>query len=190
MSKIKLISAYSNVIKKIKKTFSTSERDKETGIKHWKKTLDFKIVGSPRGETSNIITDKNGKPLKIFEFDLSKIKRRDGNAPDEVSICEFLEAVKACSGARFTRGEVKILLTDEIKSEIVKAVKDGIIDKNANLVTDQVMVRQRVNIIPDLGLDIVDEEISGMEDLEKAVKAKKSKQLDNIKDDIDKKLEV
>jgi hypothetical protein len=154
MSKIKLVSAYSNVIKKIKRTFSTSERDKETGIRHWKKTLDFKITGVPKGETSNIITDKNGKPLKIFEFNLAGIQRRDGNAPEKVSIIEFLKAVKRCTGARFTRGEVKILLTDDIKADIIKAVKSGVIDKDVNLVTDQVLFIQRVNIIPDLDLII------------------------------------
>lgn len=186
MAKIKIASPLINVISSVYKSFKVSEANEKTGIRHWREEQDFVLKGTPAGYTNNTVTDLNDKPYQIMEYDLNVVERRDAAAPEKLSAYDFIECLAKTCSKFLSRGTIKIILTDEIKSDVIKAIKAGLIDQHTNLVTEQVAVVQQVQTVP--LLDLEDDEILGMKDIRKAVAAKTKETEDKEKDIISKTL--
>ena len=184
MAKIKIATAFINTVKIIANHFKVAESDAKTGIKHWRDELDYSIEGKPAGVTNDYVTDALGKPLQVLEYDLSKIERRDAKQGDEVSVYDFIVALSKSAKKKIDAGLIKIILTDEVKEGVIKAIKEELIIKDNNLITEQSLVREEIRVIPTL--DLNDEEITGMKDIKtKIANSKKElevKELNSIDD--------
>lgn len=170
--KIKIATRYSNMVSKITKFFRVSEKDLNTGLKVWRTELDFEVPATYVGITNNYLLGRDGKPYKVYEYDLSKIERLDGNAADNVSTEEFLRALIECTGKRFIRGEVKIIFDEAIKPELVKLRKESVIGSDKCVISDVILSKQEIKLIPDLGVNISDDKINSMQDIKNIVKSK------------------
>lgn len=189
MSKIKLATAFINTVQRVVKHFSVAEKDNQTGIKHWRDEVDFEVEGTPSGTTNNNVVDKKGNPLKVLEFGLKDLKRRDGDAEDDVSVFDFIEAIYKLSAKRLKRGDIKFILDANNKSGILKAIKEGYITKNNNLISEETLVRKEIKVIPDLDLDLDEKEVNGMKDIKEKIKSKAKESAKKDSDLIEKTLE-
>lgn len=181
MKKLTIVTRFKNVYQNLAKSFEIPHRDEKTGKNTWVSEIDFKIEAQDITTTNNMLMF-NKKPWAVMNYDLSKIKRANGNAEsNEVSFYEIIEAIKNASPARVAQGVVRIVVTPENKSDVIKAIKDGLISKANNTITDTVLKKETINVIPDLSADFDDADINGMEDIEKEIKKvqkSKKKELD------------
>lgn len=186
MSKIKIATSLGSAVKRIVKSFSMSEKDLNTGLKVWRDELDYAVEGKKVGQTNSYVTDLNNKPLKIFEYDLADIKRRDGNAPDKVTKYDFIEATSKVLKKYIRQGLIKFILDDDNKEDLVKAIKDGLISKNNNLITNNAVAAKQVEIVPNLDkeLSLEDKEITSMKDIKASISKAKQSQIKEINDEL------
>jgi len=185
MSKITIVTKFKNAVGTIVQNFEVPHKDESTGKKVWNKELDYKVDPESTGTTNHLLM--NGKKhWASLTYDTSKIRRSDGNAPDEVTIYDIIKSVCEAAPHRVAEGAIKFVVNEDTKAGVLKAIKDNLITKNNNTVTDLVLTKKQASALPDFTADFSDEDINGMADIENEIK--KAKKVQQSK--IDKELEA
>ena len=177
MSKIKIAIKYPNSLNKV--TASYEVQIEKEGEYSYVNKLDYSIEATKAGTTNDRLVNSRLLPWCVKEFDLSKIRRKNAKNGSKVTVVEFLETLAKANKTRLAEGAIKVIVSEDIHEDVSKAVRDGHIKHPSNVVSEKVLEKRQINIIPDLVYDFKDEEVSGMKDLKDKVKKvddKKSKE--------------
>ena len=175
MKKLLIATKFPRILESISKTFEFSKTDDSGKRNLWINEKDFTLDAEKKLSANHLLMH-NKKPWTVYQYDPSKIKRADAEAENKkVSIKELIETVIQTNPFRILDGSIKFIVTEDTKEDLAEVLKNEYkafnskqlvsITVNNNIRTDEVLNKKVVTAIPDLSLDINDDEIESMDDL-------------------------
>lgn len=178
--KLVLAAKYSDVTSRFVIHFE--RKDTVNGVNTYKKEIDFVFEPVESGATNHLLVNSKGLPWGTHTFEVNKkVKRRDGSSSDVITAKDLITVLVKSRANHLMRGDIKIVVADEIRKDLAEVMKEhpGVLD-DRNFVNDRVLQVLDFNINTTVAPIMTDNEVTGMEDIEKKIAEANKKAQESI----------